>query len=120
MAAPSLTPKVFKTITKADGLKVNTVVSVCAASDGSVWISPWGGGLNHWVDGNMVLFDRTNGLSSDYIMALAEGHDGSLWAGADNGGALNQIKNDHITIHSQREGFVMSSSTATTISTKYS
>lgn len=109
-----LTPKVFKTVTKNDGLKVNTVVSVCAASDGSVWISPWGGGLNHWVDGNMILLNRTNGLSSNYIMALAEGHDGSLWAGADNGGALNQIKNDQITVYGQKDGFVMSPATATT------
>jgi ligand-binding sensor domain-containing protein/signal transduction histidine kinase len=109
-----LTPKVFKTITKADGLQVNTVVSVCAASDGSVWISPWGGGLNHWVKGNIALLNRTNGLSSDYIMALAEGHDGSLWAGADNGGALNQIKNNHITVYGQKDGFIVSASTATT------
>jgi signal transduction histidine kinase/ligand-binding sensor domain-containing protein len=109
-----LTPKVFNTITKADGLKVNTVVSVCAASDGSVWISPWGGGLNHWINGDMVLLNRTNGLSSDYIMAMAEGHDGSLWAGADNGGALNRISNNRITIYDQKEGFIMSPSTATT------
>jgi ligand-binding sensor domain-containing protein/signal transduction histidine kinase len=109
-----LTPKVFETITKNEGLAVNTVVSVCAASDGSVWISPWGGGLNHWTDGKITSLNRTNGLSSDYIMALAEGRDGSLWAGADNGGALNRIHGSEITTYNQRDGFSTSSSTATT------
>lgn len=109
-----LTPKIFNTITKADGLTVNTVVSVCAADDGSVWISPWGGGLNHWTKGTITSLNRTNGLSSDYIMAMAEGHDGSLWAGADNGGALNRIHGPEITVYGQKDGFVMSPSTATT------
>ena len=109
-----LTPKVFKTITKADGLMVNTVVSVCAVADGSVWISTWGGGLYHWTEGARTALSQTDGLSSDKIMALAAGHDGSLWAGADNGGALNRIQGSQITTYGQKEGFTMSSSTATT------
>jgi signal transduction histidine kinase len=108
------TPKAFKTITKKDGLTVNTVASVCASRDGSVWISPWGFGLNHWIDGKITVLNETNGLSSNYIMAMAEGRDGSFWAGADNGRALNRIKDGQITTFGQDQGFVMSSSTATT------
>jgi len=109
-----LTPKIFKTITKKDGLTVNTVASVCASQDGSVWMSPWGFGLNHWVDGKITVLSETNGLSSNYIMAMAEGRDGSLWAGADNGGALNRIKDGQITTFGQHQGFAVSRSTATT------
>ena len=109
-----LTRKAFRTITKKDGLAVNTVVSVCASRDGSVWISPWGCGLNHWVDGNIATLTPKNGLSSSYVMAMAEGHDGSLWAGADNGGALNRIQNGQITIYGPKQGFITRSSTATT------
>jgi ligand-binding sensor domain-containing protein/signal transduction histidine kinase len=110
-----LTPKVFKTITRKDGLTVNTVVSVCAANDGSIWISSWGGGLNRWMDGKIATLTKTNGLSSNYIMALARGHNESLWAGADNGEALNCIgKDGHITRFTQKQGFVMDPSTATT------
>lgn len=109
-----LTPKAFQTITKKDGLTVNTVVSVCACRDGSVWISAWGGGLNRWKDELITSLSRTNGLSSDYIMAMTEGRDESLWAGADNGGALNHIKDGKITALGQAEGFVMDPSTATT------
>src|SRR5258706_13872672 len=47
-------------------------------------------------------------------MAMAEGRDGSLWSGADNGGALNRIKDGHVTTYGQDQGFVMSRSTATT------
>jgi signal transduction histidine kinase len=109
-----LTPKIFKTITKKEGLTVNTVASVCASRDGSVWMSPWGFGLNHWVDGKISALSVKNGLSSDYIMAMTEGQDGSLWAGADNGGALNRIKDGQITTYGQEQGFTMSRSTATT------
>jgi signal transduction histidine kinase/ligand-binding sensor domain-containing protein len=109
-----LTPKVFKTITKKDGLTVNTVASVCASRDGSVWISPWSFGLNHWVDGKITVLNQTNGLSYNCIMAMAEGRDGSLWAGADNGGELNRIKDGQITTFGQKQGFILSRSTATT------
>lgn len=109
-----LTPKVFRTLTKKDGLTANTVVSVCACRDGSVWISPWGCGLNHWIDGKITTLSESNGLSSSYIMAMAEGHDKSLWAGADNGGALNHIVDGHITTYGSKQGFEMNPTTATT------
>ena len=108
------TPKLFKTITRKDGLAGNTVVSVCGSRDGSVWLSSWGSGLNHWMDGKVTAWHKTNGLSSDYIMAMVEGHDGSLWAGADNGGALNRIKDGQVSIYGQEQGFTMDASTATT------
>ena len=101
-----LTSKTFRTITKKDGLPLNTVVTVCPSRDGSVWFSTWGGGLNHWVDGKITNLQMTNGLSSNFIMALTEGHDGSLWAGTDFSGALNRIKDGQVTIYGKPQGFV--------------
>jgi ligand-binding sensor domain-containing protein len=86
-----LTPKVFQTLTKKDGLTLNTVATVCAAPGGGVWISAWGGGLNRWVDGRISSLSKSNGLSSNFIMAMCAGRDGSLWAGADYGAALNRF-----------------------------
>jgi ligand-binding sensor domain-containing protein/anti-sigma regulatory factor (Ser/Thr protein kinase) len=108
------TARVFKTITKRDGLSLNTVATVCADLDGGVWISAWGGGLDHWVNGQIAHLNKSNGLSSDYIMATCAGRDGSLWAGADYGGALNRIKEGVITIYGQPEGFITRWTTATT------
>jgi signal transduction histidine kinase len=109
-----LTPKVFQTLTKKDGLTLNTVATVCAAPDGGVWISAWGGGLNHWVEGKFSFINKSNGLSSNFIMAMCAGRDGSLWAGADYGAALNWIKDGKIEIFDKDRGFITSPRTATT------
>jgi len=108
------TARVFKTITKKDGLTLNTVATVCASPDGSVWISAWGGGLNHWKSGRITSLNKSNGLSSNFIMAMCASRDGGLWAGSDYGGALNYIKGDTITIYDQAQGFIARPTTATT------
>ncbi|HEY4414203.1 MAG TPA: two-component regulator propeller domain-containing protein, partial [Verrucomicrobiae bacterium] len=109
-----LTPKRIKTITKKDGLSLNNVVTVCPSRDGSVWISSWGGGLNHWVNGKISSLNKSDGLSSDFIMAMTEGHDGSLWAGADYGGALNCIRDGKITTYGPAQGYVVNPGAANT------
>jgi ligand-binding sensor domain-containing protein/signal transduction histidine kinase len=107
-----LTPKPFRTYTKKDGLSLNTVVSVCASHDGSVWVSAWGGGLNHLVDGRFDHVRAAEGLSSDFVMALLEGRDGSLWVGADYGAALNRIQNGAITHYGREQGYTAGAITA--------
>lgn len=109
-----LTPKVFKTITKKNGLTLNTVATVCASPDGRVWISAWGGGLNCWANGEISALTKSNGLSSDFIMAMCVGRDGSLWAGGDYGSALNHIQDGKISIYGEAQGFTARSTTATT------
>ena len=109
-----LTPKRFTTITKKDGLTMNKVVTVCPGRDGGVWIGSWGGGLNHWLDGQITSLGKTNGLSSDFIMALAEARDGSLWVGVDYGAALNQIRDGQVTRYGPAQGFTTTSGSATT------
>src|SRR6478736_4644193 len=86
-----MTPKRFTTITKKDGLTHNTVVSVCAGRDGSIWLGAWGGGVNRLLNGQITALTKNDGLSSDFIMGICEGRDGSLWVGTDYGAALNRI-----------------------------
>jgi ligand-binding sensor domain-containing protein len=100
-----LTPKKFKSITTANGLSLNTVVSICQSRDGGVWIGTWGGGVNHYLDGRTSYLNQTDGLKSDYIMGITEAKDGSLWAGTDYGGPLQHIQDGKITIYGRDQGF---------------
>ncbi len=108
-----LTPRIFSSLARRNGLALNTVMSVCATRDGSVWISAWGGGLNRWQQGKLSLLRKSDGLSSDYIMAMCEAGDGSLWVGSDYGAALNQIKDGEITQYGRERGFAGAANSAT-------
>lgn len=101
-----LTAKRFKTISKADGLSGNTVVSICPSRDGGVWVGLWGGGINHYADGEISYLNKTNGLKYNYVMGITEARDGSLWAGADYGGPLQHAVDGAITTYGREEGFV--------------
>jgi ligand-binding sensor domain-containing protein len=91
-----LTPQQFTTYTKKDGLSADSIAAVCADHGGGVWVSVWGGGLNHFVNGTFNVFGRTNGLSSDFVLAVHEARDGSLWVGADYGSGLNHLRNGQV------------------------
>jgi hypothetical protein len=77
-----------------------------------VWISAWGNGLNHWQNGKITVWNKSNGLSSDFVMAMTEGRDGSLWVGTDYGSTLNRIKDGRVTFLGREQGFVASVTTA--------
>lgn len=107
-----LTPKRFKTITRDNGLSLNTVVSVCPSRDGGVWIGTWGGGLNHYLDGTVTTLNQSNGLKSDFIMGLTETQDGKLWAGTDYGGPLISVFQGQVVNYGREQGFLPGSATA--------
>ena len=108
-----LTPKRFKTISKETGLSLNTVVSVCPSRDGGVWIGTWGGGLDHYLDGEISYLTESNGLKSNFVMGMMESHDGKLWAGTDYGGPLSCIEDGHVTVYGREQGFVPGMATVT-------
>jgi len=101
-----LTPKKFKTISKAEGLSGNTVVSICPSRDGGVWVGLWGGGINHYLDGEISCLNKTNGLKYNYVMGTTEARDGTLWAGTDYSGPLQHISNGVVTVYGRDEGFI--------------
>jgi ligand-binding sensor domain-containing protein/signal transduction histidine kinase len=95
-----LTPRPFRTYTREHGLSGDAIAAVCAARDGSVWVSTWGGGLNRLREDEVTVFNETSGLSTDFMLAIHEGRDGSLWAGADRRGGLHCIQpGGRITVH---------------------
>ncbi|HWD92630.1 MAG TPA: two-component regulator propeller domain-containing protein [Verrucomicrobiae bacterium] len=106
-----LTPNRFKTISKADGLSGNTVVSVSPSSQGGVWIGIWGGGVNHYLDGNISYLNKTKGLKSDFVMGITEVRDGSLWMGTDYNGPLQHFSNGVVTSYGHDEGFIAGAAT---------
>ena len=93
-----LTPKRFTTFTKRDGLASDMALAVCASRDGSVWISSWGSGLSHYVDGKIEILNTSNGLPSNFVMGLTETRDGSLWTGVDYNGPLLRIKDGEVQV----------------------
>jgi hypothetical protein len=69
------------TFTKHEGLSEDTVESVLAARDGTVWI-----GSNHLqalIQGT-ISPDLGKGLPGNYVTSLLEDHTGRLWAGMDS------------------------------------
>lgn len=94
-----LTPKRFTTFTKQDGLASDMALAVCPSRDGSVWISSWGSGLSHYVDGKIEILNTSNGLPSNFVMGLTETRDGSLWTGVDYNGPLLRIKDGEVHVH---------------------
>ena len=101
-----LTPRQFQTISKAEGLSGNTVVSISPSRDGGVWVGLWGSGINHFLDGQISRLNQTNGLKYNYVMGTTELRDGTLWAGTDYGGSLQHISNGVVTIYGRDKGFV--------------
>jgi signal transduction histidine kinase/ligand-binding sensor domain-containing protein/CheY-like chemotaxis protein len=65
--------------------RANWVISMLAASDGSLWFGVNRGGVMRLKDGVWSAFDAASGLPGDSVHALAEGHsprgDRVVWAG---------------------------------------
>jgi len=104
-----LTPKRFKTISKAQGLSGNTVVSIFPSRDGGIWVGFWGDGINHYLDGEISCLNKTNGLKYNFVLGITEARDGSVWAGTDYSGPLQHISNGVVTVYGRGQGFANNS-----------
>ncbi|MCH9651635.1 MAG: hypothetical protein K0U98_25640 [Deltaproteobacteria bacterium] len=67
------------------GLPNNTVFSLLAEEDGSVWLGTYGGGLSLLRDGQFANFDRRHGLASDVVLQILDDDQGNLWLGSNQG-----------------------------------
>jgi len=63
--------------------RVECVVSVLAASDGTLWFGVDRAGLYGWRDGQLRHFGEREGLSSSIVTAIFEDRDGAIWIGTD-------------------------------------
>lgn len=71
-----------------------SVLSVVAATDGSLWVGTADAGLSHIEPKRTTRFTTKNGLPSDTILALFEDRRGVLWVGT-NGG-LTRVVNGKV------------------------
>ena len=91
-------------------LKGVRIRSVIRDRSGNLWISTWRSyGLLRYKDGELTVFDTSEGLLSDRIRAVFETRDGSILVALTGG--LNTIKGDRVTqSFSQKDGIVNSES----------
>jgi len=63
----------------------NSILSLEAAPDGSLWIGTEGGGLLHYAGGAFRSFGQKDGLTNGFIRATHLDRHGTLWVGTDRG-----------------------------------
>jgi ligand-binding sensor domain-containing protein/signal transduction histidine kinase len=63
----------------------NSVFSLLAAKDGSLWIGTEGSGLLRYRNGVFTRFDHASGLSDMFVRALTQDAAGKIWVGTNNG-----------------------------------
>ena len=63
----------------------NSIFSLLAAKDGSLWIGTEGGGALHYSNGVFESFSERQGLTNGFVRSILEDAQGSIWLGTDNG-----------------------------------
>ncbi len=63
----------------------NSILSLEAAPDGSLWIGAEGGGLLHYAGGAFRSFGLKDGLTNGFVRATHLDRHGTLWVGTDRG-----------------------------------
>ncbi len=81
----------FETLTTANGLSNDFVLSLYEDRSGNLWIGT-DSGLNRLRDGRITVYTIRQGLSNDVVWSVTGDTDGALWLGT-NGGGLNRFKN---------------------------
>jgi ligand-binding sensor domain-containing protein/AraC-like DNA-binding protein len=103
----------FYRISAGRGLENNFVLSLAEDNDGNIWvgtnngltrISRGGGTVEDiFAEENHKTYSLKDGLSDDMIYDIYIDGDGVLWIGT-NGGGLNRLKNDTITVYNSDVG----------------
>jgi signal transduction histidine kinase len=73
------------TYCQSQGLAEDSVFTVLAASDGSVWAGTVSGGASRLQNGRFETFTHATGMSSNTVNAMAQGADGAIWLATPNG-----------------------------------
>ncbi len=66
-------------------LPVATVLSLCIARDGSLWIGFGSGGISQIRNGHLKNYSSDDGIPNGGIQTIAEDLSGSIWAGGQYG-----------------------------------
>ena len=71
------------TLSRREGLHLDSAQSVLSAADGTIWIGNQGA-LDVWRNGNITSILPKDGLPGQAVTSLLEDHTGILWVGVDN------------------------------------
>ncbi len=85
------------------GQSENTIWSLCAASDGTLWIGTAGDFLFSLRQGEVRSYSRKQNLFGSGVRVIYEDRRGTLWVGTDNGG-LNRLAGGAFTSLGQGQG----------------
>jgi signal transduction histidine kinase len=78
-------------------------LSLCAGSDGSLWVSTMGTGLYRLRNGRAAACTTANGLSDDCVLTVCTEANGTVWAGT-QAGALHRLGNGGLTTFGTSDG----------------
>jgi ligand-binding sensor domain-containing protein/signal transduction histidine kinase len=82
-----------KTYTHADGLAENSVYSVYAGPEGSVWAGTLSGGVSKLTGGKFTTYSTADGLASNAVASILESSDGAMWFATPTG--LSALSAEH-------------------------
>lgn len=63
----------------------NYVFSLIVASDQTVWVGTWGGGVSHFDGKTWQNFTTKEGLAGNIVYSVAQDYNGEFWFGTNNG-----------------------------------
>ena len=95
--------RIVRTVTQADGLPNNVVMTVLATADGKLWAGNNCGGLSWFDGGRFHTYDEKDGLTNSCVNALAEDSKHDLWVGT-SGGGLFRFHAGHFQAFTKTEG----------------
>ena len=75
----------IESFSKEDGLTHEFVMANFEASDGSLWFSTPGGGVQVYRDGQFTALTSADGLAGDVVFRIYESEPGTLWLGTTKG-----------------------------------
>lgn len=84
-------------------MKGESILTLLAGKDGSLWFGTYGRGLGRIKDGKFCSYTTSDGLSSNVIRTLFEDSDGALWVGT-SGGGICRFKNERFTSFTTKNG----------------
>lgn len=93
---------ISRTYTQADGLAQNSVFSVYAARDGSVWAGTLSAGVSKLSDGRFTSYTVADGLASNAVTAVLESSDGTMWFATPGG--LSALANGRWATYTTGDG----------------
>jgi signal transduction histidine kinase/ligand-binding sensor domain-containing protein len=92
-----------ETLTSADGLTSNLILSIYEDREGSIWVGTEAGGLNLLKSKKFNTYTTKDGLPNDLVKAIYQDVQGGIWIGS-NGGGLTLFKNNKFRTWTTRDG----------------